>query len=519
MTGSPVARPVFPASLPAQFAACLLVLAGLVACEPRAAAPPSSPDHSKSESAASPRQLSSEQLREDFDALYAGLRSAHVDLFERRSEAEYEALFARMRAELDAPLNEAQARQHFQRFAAFGRVAHARIDLDELGWAQYRADGGRAFPLSLRVQDDAAYVLDNFSGDPRLASGTRVFEIDAQPALAWLEGMGALVSADTPYLLHAQMEHQLPKLVWLQQGAVERFALKIENAQGDALLVDVPARSRDDFVAALQGPGSVFALDFNARSARMLDHDVAYLRPGPFYDNREDAASPWDPSAFKAFVDRAFEDFRAAGAQRLLIDLRDNPGGDNSFSDHLLAYVADRPFRFTEDFAIRASAHTRASIAARVSEDPDPQSVSARMLALLTDAADGSEVRFPIEATPPRDQDRFEGEVFVLINRHSYSNAVLVAAIVQDYGLGRVIGEETADLASTLGGMEHFQLPHSGIRVGYPKARMLRPSGDPTPRGVVPDWPIETPLQAGAEDVVLKRALARIEAEAERGTR
>jgi C-terminal processing protease CtpA/Prc len=96
----------------------------------------------------------------------------------------------------------------------------------------------------------------------------------------------------------------------------------------------------------------------------------------------------------------------------------------------------------------------------------------------------------------------------VLVNRHSYSNTVMVAAIVQDYGFGRVIGEETADLASTYGAMETFALPRTGIVVGYPKARILRPNGDARARGVIPDVAIETPVVPSREDVVLERALA-----------
>ena len=100
----------------------------------------------------------------------------------------------------------------------------------------------------------------------------------------------------------------------------------------------------------------------------------------------------------------------------------------------------------------------------------------------------------------------------VLVNRHSYSNTVLVAAIAQDYHFAKVLGEETADLASTYGALEKFTLPLTGIEVSFPKARILRPSGDPQARGVVPDIAIETPLVAGANDTVLEQALAVVRA-------
>lgn len=36
--------------------------------------------------------------------------------------------------------------------------------------------------------------------------------------------------------------------------------------------------------------------------------------------------------------------------------LRDNPGGDNSFSDRMVAWFASRPFRFSDEFSIRTRA-------------------------------------------------------------------------------------------------------------------------------------------------------------------
>ena len=47
---------------------------------------------------------------------------------------------------------------------------------------------------------------------------------------------------------------------------------------------------------------------------------------------------------------------------------------------------------------------------------------------------------------------------------------------------------------------------------GYPKARILRPNGDPTPRGVVPDLPLPSPVAQGEDDAVMQAALAAVRA-------
>ena len=99
----------------------------------------------------------------------------------------------------------------------------------------------------------------------------------------------------------------------------------------------------------------------------------------------------------------------------------------------------------------------------------------------------------------------------MLVDRHSYSNAVTFAAMVQDYGFGMIIGEETADLATTYGAMESFTLPNSGVSVGFPKAHIIRPNGDESVRGVLPDITIPSPVIFGEGDVVLAATLAIVE--------
>ncbi len=60
--------------------------------------------------------------------------------------------------------------------------------------------------------------------------------------------------------------------------------------------------------------------------------------------------------------------------------------------------------------------------------------------------------------------------------------------------------------------MEQFTLRRSGIVVGFPKAHIVRPNGDESSRGVIPDIAIETPLLEGADDPVLERAIAIVRA-------
>jgi hypothetical protein len=458
------------------------------------------------------RLFSPQEIAEDFRDLYRQLQEAHRDLYVNVSRAEYDTLFRRMLAEIRSPETASRTAVRFQRFVAFGRIAHARIDAVVQDFAAYRANGGRIFPLLLRIRQGRPFVVQNLSGIHAVRPGDEIVAINGRPASWWLTKAWESLSADTPYMAHTLLEFRFAHHLWLELGPVERFNLTLHR-DGQRLEVAVPARTRPEMTAASLSQPPLLDLDWDERVLRLQPDEVAYLRPGPFYNNAPGAIDMYDESAFVGFIDRAFEAVLAAGATRLVIDLRDNPGGDNSFSDRMIAWFATRPFRFASAIRIKVSPQAVASNRRRIEAAGAQRNAGSDALAAAySGRRPGEIIDSPVPMTPPRDGTRFTGQVYVLVNRHSYSNAASAAALIQDYHFGTIIGEETSDLATTLGAMETFRLPRTGIEVGFPKSLIIRPNGSLDRRGVVPDLPIETPMQEGADDPVLKQALELVRA-------
>ncbi len=448
-------------------------------------------------------------IRDDFAALYSSLEAAHVDLFAQRSRAAYDARYREMLSRFTDPMSRYDVQVAFQKFVAYGNVAHARIDFPVAAYQAFRDDGGRTFPIYPRIVDGTMYVGENYSGDARIRSGDAIVAINGVPAHVWLTRTAAHLSADTAYIAGSMLEFSFPMYVWAEIGEVAAFRLSLER-DGAVRELTVAASARDAQRAAASALPETFVLDGNTRAFRMIDERIAYLRPGPFY-NVENPSDPWDNAAFTAFVDRAFDTFIEAGARELIIDLRQNPGGNNSFSDAILAWIADEPFRFCSSFLVRSSDEAAASNAARLAQNPEAgNGISASFARAYSSVPHGETFEFDVPFVDPRDGERFDGRVYALINRHSYSNAVTVAAMIQDYGFGVVAGEKTSDMATTYGAMETFRLPGTGIEVGFPKAHIIRPSGDTAPDGVTPDWPLRSPVAAVTTDVVLDRLVTRI---------
>ena len=451
--------------------------------------------------------VAADDARADLRALYSGLESAHFDLFVNRSREDYDALFEQTLATFNQPLSRLELWRSLQAFTAFGNVAHAKIDFPTDAYGEYRAQGGKAFPIYLKIDDGRAYISENYSASEAVSEGDEILAINDEPIRAWLDRTASYISADIPYIAHSLLESGFPMYLWLVTGERETFELRLRKSNSLIMSAQVAALSYDDLLARIEVAPDRFTLDYTSREARMLDGSVGYLRPGPFY-NVENPEKLWDNSAMIEFVDAAFESFIASKASTLVLDLRNNPGGDNSFSDPIIAWVADEPFSFASSFLVRSSNEAAASNQARLDAGPDATgSVSAMYAEAFSSAPRGQTFKFEIPIAQPRKGDQFGGSVYVLVNRNSYSNAVNTAAIFQDYGWGTIVGEPTADFATTYGAMESFTLPHTGFKVSFPKAHIIRPSGDTQPGGVQPDIFISSPIVATASDTVLERLL------------
>ncbi len=456
--------------------------------------------------------ISTSDAQADAQALYEGLQAAQYDLYVNTPKPVFDQYYQELQDRLeDGPISPAAFHSALQRFAAHAPIAHTRIEGFNPGFLDYMSDEALVFPLSFEVREGEVIVTQAPSGSS-VRPGDRIMALEGASNADWLARLTRNISSDTPALAYSQMQGMELYYIWLEYGPLSRFTLALEDAAGVRRQVELDAVP----MAALSDREGAERIDLSGRDARMLTGDIAYLRPGPFYNTAaQTAQEAYDPealAAYTAFIDDAFDRFIDQGAQALILDVRDNPGGDNSWSDPVIAWFADRPFRFASEFRIRVSDLSTASNQARIDAAPGGPSSTSQMLADLYDSApNGETVSFELPYAHPREGRRFDGAVYALVDRRSFSNAVSVGAIVQDYGFGAVIGEATTDMTTTLGAMEQFTLPHSGLVAGYPKALIIRPNGDTHTHPLEPDVRLPGPRLGDQGDVMLDAAITHIE--------
>jgi C-terminal processing protease CtpA/Prc len=232
----------------------------------------------------------------------------------------------------------------------------------------------------------------------------------------------------------------------------------------------------------------------NAKMTLKFIDKSAYINPGNFSG---------DEQKYQKFIDSAFVEIKNSNRKNLIIDLRNNAGGYDSFSGYLVSYFADKPFKWNSKFTLKTSQflkeHTR----------KHNDTTDAYFQNILT-RKNGEIYNYEFDEYQPQSkQMRFNGEVYVLVNRQSHSQSAVTAAQLQDYNFGIIVGEETGDFPTLYASQFQYSLPNTGIVVKVSKGQIVRVNGSEKQEGVIPDIIIKDHL-LDDEDEILNGILNKL---------
>ncbi len=395
--------------------------------------------------ASSGTTVSPQQFRNDLQAIHARIQATHPQLDYTVDPAALDQAVAALIAGTDAPL---QKDETWRRAASLNPLlsdGHLSILAAEwrTGAHDHLAQGGRLFPYEVSVTAAGAVVITSaLGGASSPLAGRELATINGVPAATIATQLLALAHGDTQAFRAALLSRRWWWYYWKRYGVSRQFVMTFV---GDRRGVNVAASNTMPVVLRQARFDDSYRLDFPT-------NEVAVLTVNTFY---------WeDKPRYYAFMQDAFRRIRRAGSTSLIIDIRDNGGGDDDmWMRGILKYIATRPYK------------TGSSYVKRVVEGRGNPGET------VGDVITGNIAT--INQPEPHHPQFFNGKTYVLIGPYTYSSAVVFANVVKDYGFATLAGSGGAAKRGQTGGIQSFVYPESGLELVCPRFFLLPPSGGP----------------------------------------
>ncbi len=446
-------------------------------------------------------KFSATEVKEDLKFLYETLQASSYDLFYFTDSLVFEEEFERLNKSITDSLSLLDIYRLFQPFVGLAKVSHCNIDFPSSEYRNWYRNGGKFVPFEIIFDDNKPLIVNNYSENEYLSDKDELLSINGIPIDTVLERVYKYKSGETEYMIRTMMEiYGFTASYWYAFGDfVDSSSIVIKKPSGETKTLIVNGILVDELL--LYYENNPDTITTSERELKFIDK-VAYLRPGIFL-NAESSTEELsnlerhNRDEFKAFIDSAFLEIAKHNTSDLILDIRGNNGGSDAFSNYMMAYFASRPFSIASKILFKTSQYTKDFF--RDFEDHEAQELKMKIMTL----ENGTKFEGEMSETLPRnDSTQFNGNVYVLIDRFSFSMAAAVASIIQDYSFGVIIGEETAQPPSSCASMHEFRLPNTNIKAYYTKAYGIRPSGDTSLRGVIPDYKVKQNIFTDQDEVL-----------------
>ena len=186
-----------------------------------------------------------------------------------------------------------------------------------------------------------------------------------------------------------------------------------------------------------------------------------------------------DYDTFKEFIEQTFKEIKEKNITKLIIDIRENSGGDSELNDLLLPYFTTTPFQQS------SGRYWKVSNQAKIAYKNNPvyeKNFGQEFMKLYNQSENQSIIEsFEEELIQPiKPKNYFTGKTCVLIGPNTFSSANFLADAIKTYKLSTLIGSATGELTNDFGEVINFTLPNSDNYIYVSSTYDIGANGNPT---------------------------------------
>ncbi len=444
-----------------------------------------------------------DQLKADFKLAHEIFDADDAGMYRYVAKPELDQVWSKAEAKLDHPMTAVDFFRILLPTVAAQKCGHSAVQLPKPMQDDLSAHEP-LLPLFVKVMPDGAYVYRDLSGAQATVDGSKIESINGKSIRSILDTMmhdvtmdGDSASGRRYKISGQQFSVYLVSLLDLHapyQVRLRTLSGVSETVSYDGIVLSELGKR------AQEKKATPFLDDFDpAKFSWLGDGKVGYLKIQAFND------SDGHEAVRKVYAD-TFQALKDRGAQSLIIDVRDNGGGEDELGQLLLSYLETKPFKYYDHLYLNGIYFKSSSVTGQYQKPPD---------GFLTRLPDG---RYEVTGHPnwgikQPSSPHFGGKVYVLTNGYSFSTTCEFLSHIKSERLATLIGEDTGGTyyGNTSGISTTVTLPNTGVRIRVPSIAywLTVDHRYPPASPITPDVrlvPSIKDLVAG-KDPVLERAL------------
>lgn len=387
---------------------------------------------------------------------------------------------------LEEKVNHSMSRLEFYNYLApvIGLTGdeHTAIQMPDKELRQHHLKGGKFFPYKIRLID-TRYIIDEdpFKGD-ELVSVNNIQINELMKTLSfYFSG-----TSDVQKIFFTVRSFR--EAFFFAYGQKDKFQITVKKCfseilenyevQGIAVTEIIP-KTRD--VVINESP-VVFC---NSNYFALISDKTMLFTFNTFQDN---------DGKLSEQLKNMFLKMHNSGVKNLIIDLRNNSGGNTLLADKFLNYIINEPYRTMISSTVKISPELKDKFISYIPEFIRwfPLVYLHPWTRPLWKGKDGDQVTIKFRYNKPKKNKlHFKGNIYLLAGPGSYSSTSIFLAALKRYKLGKIIGEPTGGFPTLYGNNIEYHLPNSGLLVLVPSGIVRGYGTGP----VQPDYKVKQTLK------------------------
>jgi hypothetical protein len=455
-------------------------------------------------------KMAAADLKEDIRILKKVLEANHPSLYWYTSKDSIDYYFETTIAGITDSLNEVDFKNRLSKLIATIRCGHTTVRFSKAYGKIANRYRFPQFPLALKAWDDSLVVLGSaYNNDSIFKRGTIVTAINGRSPVEILDTLYQYISTDGYITNHKSqvISGNFPgwyKTIWGDGDSI--YVIKYIDSLGQEKEAGIKAyRPITDTTKKQIRETTPTLTRRELRKLRLLNkrsmvidtlHSTAFIRLTTFSGGR-----------LKTFFRRSFKTLNRLSVANLVIDLRENGGGNVGNSIDLTRYLINKPFKVGD------------SIVAFSRRMQYSRYIKPSFIYWLAMNFGGKKMqdgkihyrRYEQHQYKPATKYHYDGKLYLIQGGYTFSAATMFISHLQGQSNVKVLGEESGGgyYGNSAMHIPKITLPHSGLIVSLPLYRLVIDKNRPKGRGIMPDIFIKPSSKAIREGYDIKLSEVR----------